>query len=80
MPAKPYCNALLRLLKAQQRTAHNLQHFWITSDAARASYLREVCLGGKMKKTILWAAASLSTIALFSMLPDIKRYIKISTM
>ena len=33
-----------------------------------------------MKKTILWAAASLSTIALFSMLPDIKRYIKISTM
>jgi hypothetical protein len=32
------------------------------------------------KKTIWWAAASLGAIALLSMLPDIKRYIRISTM
>jgi hypothetical protein len=33
-----------------------------------------------MKKTILWAAASLSAIAFVAMLPDIKRYIKITSM
>jgi hypothetical protein len=33
-----------------------------------------------MKKRIIWTAASLGAIALLAMLPDVKRYIRISTM
>jgi hypothetical protein len=59
-----------------------IQRFEITSDAdlgipkVGTSFAWE----DEMTKTILWAAASLSAIAFFTMLPDIKRYIKISSM
>ena len=33
-----------------------------------------------IKKTIALIAASLSAVAIFAMIPDIKRYIRISTM
>jgi hypothetical protein len=62
---------------------HHSQGNGITSRERWASYQKaDECREGNAmnKKTIWWAAASLSAIAFFSLLPDIRRYIRISTM